>query len=156
MVSADERAVADEARGTAGGAAPHAHIQIGQTIPAEAAGPGRIGDGHGTSRSQERSPSASPSTCRAAATLVGCSSAVDGEGLHGGVIAHHEIEHAEEEIRVGGGIAQGLRTDACLSQEQAKPLRIAGDEGERLNRNDFSDFARVVNRLFQGLGLPFR
>src|SRR4051812_29780364 len=71
-----ERAVAGEAGGTAGGTAPHAHIQIGRTNPAEAAGAGRLPGGHGTSRSQLGSPSASPRTCLAAATLVGCSSAV--------------------------------------------------------------------------------
>ena len=39
---------------------------------------------------------------------------------------------------------------------QSVELRLACDEGKRLNRNDFSDFARVVNRLFQLTGLPFR
>ena len=39
------------------------------------------------------------------------------ERLYGCVVAHHEIEHAEQEIRVRGGIAQTLRTDPCLSQE---------------------------------------
>ena len=36
-----------------------------------------------------------------------------------------------------------------LGQEQAQPLGVAGDEGKRLNRNDFSHFPGVVNRLFQ-------
>ena len=61
----------------------------------------------------------------------------------------HEIEHAGQEMRVGGGRAQGLRTDPGFGQEQAQPLGIAGDEGKRLNRNDFSYFPGVVNRLFQ-------
>ena len=72
------------------------------------------------------------------------------------VIAQHEIEHADEEIRILGGMAQGLRADPRLGQEQAQPLGIAGNEGQRLNRNDFSDFARVLNRLFQTERLPFR
>ena len=61
-----------------------------------------------------------------------------------------------EKMRVGRGGAQGLRTDSAFGQEQAQPLGVAGDEGKRLNRNDFSYFAGVVNRLFQLMCLPFR
>ena len=57
--------------------------------------------------------------------------------------------------RVGGGGAQGLRANSAFGQEQAQPLGIAGDEGKRLNRNDFSYFPGVVNRLFQLIRLPF-
>ena len=49
-----------------------------------------------------------------------------------------------------------LRTDAAFGQEKAQPFRIAGNKTQRLNCNDFSHFARVVNRLFQQMGLPFR
>ena len=52
-------------------------------------------------------------------------------------------------MRIGGGRAQGLRADSAFGQEQAQPLGLAGDEGKRLNRNDFSDFPGVLNRLFQ-------
>ena len=52
-------------------------------------------------------------------------------------------------MRVGGGRAQGLRADPAFGQERAQPLGVAGDEGKRLNCNDFSDFAGVVNRLSQ-------
>ena len=68
--------------------------------------------------------------------------------LHGCVIAQDEIEHAGQEMRVGGGRAQGLRTDPGLGQEQAEPLGVAGDEGKRLNRNDFSYFPGIVNSAF--------
>jgi hypothetical protein len=61
-----------------------------------------------------------------------------------------------QKLRVGGGGAQRLRTDSAFGQKQAQPLRLGGNEGQRLNRNDFSDFPGVVNRLFQQAGLPFR
>ena len=44
----------------------------------------------------------------------------------------------------------------AFGQKQAQPLRIGRNEGQRLNRNDFSYFPGVVNRLFQQTGLPFR
>ena len=91
----------------------------------------------------------SPSTSRAAAMLVGCSSRGLGERLHGRVVAQHEIEHAGQKLRIGGGFAQGFRADPGFGQEQAQPLGIAGDEVQGLNRNDFSDFPGVLNRLFQ-------
>ena len=43
-----------------------------------------------------------------------------------------------------------------FGQEQAQPLGIASNKGQRLNCNDFSHFAGVVNRLFQQRCLPFR
>ena len=51
-------------------------------------------------------------------------------------------------MRVGGGRAQRLRADPAFGQEQAETLGVAGDEGKRLNRNDFSYFAGVVNSFF--------
>ena len=77
------------------------------------------------------------------------------ERLYGGVIPHHEIEHMREKMRVGGGRAQRLRTDSTFGEEKAKTLRVAGDKRERLNRNDFSYFTGIVNRLFQRQCLPF-
>src|ERR1700722_17276340 len=77
------------------------------------------------------------------------------KGLHGCVIPHHEVEHAGEKARVGGGMAQRLRTQPAFGQEQAQPLGVAGDEGKRLNRNDFSNFPGVSNRLLQERYLPF-
>ena len=59
-------------------------------------------------------------------------------------------------MRVGGGRPQRLRAQSAFGQEQAQPLGVAGNEGQRLNRNDFSYFPGVVNRLFQQAGLPFR
>ena len=88
--------------------------------------------------------------------LVGCELRGGRERLHGCVIAHDEIEHAGQKLRVGGGRAQRLRADAGLGQKQAQPLGVAGNEGQRLNRNDFSYFAGVVNRLCQRDDLPFR
>jgi two-component system cell cycle response regulator DivK len=78
-----------------------------------------------------------------------------GEGLDGRVIAHHEIEHAGQEVRIGGGTAQGLRPNSCLSQEQAQPLGIAANEIQRLNRNDLSHFPRVLGTSngFEALNL---
>ena len=76
--------------------------------------------------------------------------------LYGSVIAHDEIEYMSQKLRVGGGRAQRLRTDSGLGKEQAQPLRIASNEAQRLNCNDFSYFSGVVNRLFQLVGLPFR
>ena len=78
-----------------------------------------------------------------------------GERLHGCVIAHHEIEHAGEKMRIGGGRAQGFRTDSAFGQEQAQPLGVAGDKGKRLNCNDFSYFAGVVNSAFSSLIFAF-
>src|SRR5205807_9628248 len=66
-----------------------------------------------------------------------------------GIVAHDEIQHTRKEVRIGSGGAQGLRSDAAFGQKQAQTLRFAGDKRERLNRNDFSYFPRVVNRLFQ-------
>ena len=63
--------------------------------------------------------------------------------------------HARE-MRVGDGRAQRLRTDSTFGEEKAKTLRVAGDKRERLNRNDFSYFTGIVNRLFQRQCLPFR
>jgi hypothetical protein len=57
---------------------------------------------------------------------------------------------------VGRRRPQRLRADSRLRQECAQPLRIAGNVGQRLNCNDFSYFAGVLNRLFQLTGLPFR
>ena len=68
----------------------------------------------------------------------------------------HEIEHMGQKLRVGGSRPQRLRANSAFGQKQAQPLGIGGNEGQRLNRNDFSDFPGVVNRLFQQTGLPFR
>ncbi len=88
--------------------------------------------------------------------LVGWSSEAAGEGLYRCVIAQDEVEHGSQKFRVGGRRPQRLRPDSRLGQEQAQPLGIAGNEAQRLNRNDFSYFAGVLNRLFQLVGLPFR
>ncbi len=69
------------------------------------------------------------------------------ERLHGSVIAQDEFEHAGQKMRVGGGRAQRLRADPGFGQKQAETLGVAGDEGKRLNRNDFSYFAGVVSAL---------
>ncbi len=145
--------VPDQARGAAGAASPRREVEIAEAIPAKAGRPGHRwrGAGHGTSRSHWGSFSA---RC-AAAMLVGWSCETLGKGLHGCVIAHDEIQHAGQESRVGGGGAQALRADSQFGQEQAQPLGLAGDEGQRLNRNDFSYFPGVVNRLFQLVRLPF-
>ena len=78
------------------------------------------------------------------------------ERLYGCIVAQDEIEHAGQKMRIGGGRAQRLRADPAFGQERAQPLGIAGDEGKRLNCNDFSDFPGVLNRLFQLSGWPFR
>ena len=88
--------------------------------------------------------------------LVGCSCEALANAFTVASSRMHEIEHAGQKLRVGGGRAQRLRANSALGQEQAQPLGIAGDEGQRLNCNDFSHFAGVVNRLFQLTGLPFR
>ena len=83
--------------------------------------------------------------------LVGCSSEASAKAF---TVASSRITKSStpsRKLRVGGGGAQRLRTDSGLGQEQAQPLGIAGDEGQRLNRNDFSYFAGVLNRLFQRL-----
>jgi Tfp pilus assembly pilus retraction ATPase PilT len=62
----------------------------------------------------------------------------------------HVTVGAPPSIRVDGGRgAQRLRTDAAFGQEQAQPFGIAGNKTQRLNCNDFSHFAGIVNRLFQ-------
>lgn len=78
------------------------------------------------------------------------------ERLHGGVIPHHEIEHADEEMRVGRGRAQRLRADPAFGQELAQTLGVAGNEGKCLNRNDFSYFLGLVKGFLQRNCLPFR
>src|SRR5437868_6974086 len=78
------------------------------------------------------------------------------ERLHGCIVAHHEIEHAGEKVRVAGGGAQGLRTDSVFGQECAQSFGVAGDKGKRLNRNDFSYFPGIMNWLSQLRCLPFR
>ena len=78
------------------------------------------------------------------------------ERLHGGVIPHHEIEHAGQKLRVAGGRPQGFRPDTAFGQELTQPLRFAGNKAQRLNCNDFSYFAGVMNRLLQVGYLPFR
>ena len=45
---------------------------------------------------------------------------------------------------------------AVIQPDMAKYVRVGRNEGQRLNRNDFSYFPRVVNRLFQQTGLPLR
>ena len=65
-------------------------------------------------------------------------------------------EHGGRNRGSAAAVRKGLRAKADFGQEQAQPLRIAGDEGQRLNRNDFSDFPGVVNRLFHLVRLPFR
>ena len=149
-----QRVVADQARRAACAASPGREIEIAEAVPAKAGRPVAIwrGGAHGTSRSQ----SGSPSAWRAAAILVGMKLRGARERLHGCVIAQHEIEHAGEKMRVGGGRAQGLRADPALGQKQAQPLGIAGDKGKRLNRHDFSYFAGVVSRLCHRRCLPFR
>ena len=74
-----------------------------------------------------------------------------GECLHGSVIAHDEMEHLGQELRISGGTAQGIRTNPAFGQERAQPVGIRGDERERLNRNDFSYFPRVPRRFYQRL-----
>jgi hypothetical protein len=59
-------------------------------------------------------------------------------------------------MRVCGGSAQRLWTDAGFGQEQAQPFGSSGNEGKRLNGNDFSHFARVLCSLFHRPDLPFR
>jgi hypothetical protein len=76
--------------------------------------------------------------------------------LHGCIVAHHEIEHGTQKLRVCRGRPQRLRANAAFGQKQPQSLRVASNKTQRLNCNDFSHFAGVVNRLFQYLGLPFR
>jgi hypothetical protein len=38
--------------------------------------------------------------------------------LHGGVVAHHEIEHRGQKLRVGRGRPQRLRPDPAFGQEK--------------------------------------
>ena len=54
-----------------------------------------------------------------------------------------------EEARVGGRCPQGGRPNPGFGQERAQPLGIASHEIQGLNRNNFSDFPGVLNRLFQ-------
>src|SRR5579872_3537545 len=79
-----------------------------------------------------------------------------GEGLHGGIVPHHEIEHMRQKARVGGGAAQRVGSDPAFGQERTQPLGIAGYEGKRLNRNDFSHFPGISAAFSQALNLPFR
>ena len=148
-----QRVVADEARGAACAAPPGLDIEVAEAIPAEAARTVKRwrGRAHGTSRSQ----CGSPSTWRAAAILVGCSCEALANAF---TVASSRITKSStrsQKLRVGGGRAQRLRADARLGQEQAQPFGIAGNEAQRLNCNDFSDFAGVVNRLFQLIGFAF-
>src|SRR5699024_11520273 len=53
------------------------------------------------------------------------------------------------EVRVGRRGSQRLRPNPGLGQEPADPFGISGQERQRLNCNDFSDFARISNWLFQ-------
>ena len=72
-----------------------------------------------------------------------------GKGLHGLVIAQDKIQHVDQEIRVRCRRAQAFRSDPGLGQEITQPLGLAGEKRKRLNRNDFSDFAGFLSRLFQ-------
>ncbi len=138
-----QRGVTNEARRAAFAAAPGRDVEIAEAIPAKAGRPVQLrrGGAHGTSRSER--------SCVQRLARGGDGGRIELRGgrerLHGCVIAHDEIEHAGEKMRVGGGRAQRLRADPAFGQEQAETLGVAGDEGKRLNRNDFSYFAGVVS-----------
>ena len=76
--------------------------------------------------------------------------------LHGGVVAHDEIQHMRQESGIGGRATQGLGSKPAFGQERTQPLWIACDKRKRLNGNDFSHFPGVVSRLSQRICLPFR
>jgi hypothetical protein len=60
-----------------------------------------------------------------------------------------------QKLWIGGGTPQGIRPNSALGQEHAQPFGVARDESERLNRNDFSYFPRVMSRFSQSADLPF-
>ena len=138
----------DQARRAAGAAALGGAIEIGKTVPAKAGrAPSPLGGiAHGTSRSQ----SGSPSAWWAAAMLVGWSCVAAWQSAF--MVVSSRITKSST-LRENCGSEAAVRrvcgTNSRLGQESAQPLGIAGDEGQRLNRNDFSDFAGVLNRLFQ-------
>ena len=85
--------VAHQPGRAAAAAAPRPGIEIAKAVPAKAGR--RAHDAGAGVLTARRAPiCGSPSTWRAAAMLVGCSSLSLGERLHGCVIAQHEIEHA--------------------------------------------------------------
>jgi len=71
------------------------------------------------------------------------------EGIHGFVIPHDEIEYADEELGIAGGAAQCLRAKSGFGQKPTEQFGVAADKRNRLNRNDFSSFPRVLQRFLQ-------
>jgi len=65
------------------------------------------------------------------------------------VVAHHEIEHADEKLRLGRRGAQVLRADSGFGQKGPQKPGIPSDEVKRLNSNEFSYFAGILNSLLQ-------
>jgi hypothetical protein len=65
------------------------------------------------------------------------------------------VEHAGQERRVGGGLANRLGTDTCHGEEPAEALGIAGQKRKGLNREILGDFPGDA-RAFRHRRLPFR
>src|SRR5205085_11329950 len=65
------------------------------------------------------------------------------------VIAQYEIQHAGEEARRLRRTAQAFGTKAGCSQEPPQPRGLARNEGERVNRHNFSGLARIRGLSFR-------
>jgi hypothetical protein len=71
------------------------------------------------------------------------------ETVDGCVISQDEIEHADKKLRIGRGATEVLGTDSGFGQKGPQKPGIPADEVKRLNRNEFSYFAGILNSLFQ-------
>ena len=58
------------------------------------------------------------------------------------------VEHAGEERRIGGGLANRLRADACGGEERAQALGVPGEEARAPEIASFSAISRVIRASF--------
>ena len=61
------------------------------------------------------------------------------------------VEHAGEESRVGGGLANLLRADAGQREEAAEPLGIGGEEAKAPESPAFRRLSRVMRAFSPSL-----
>ena len=151
-VSVCERAMADEARRAAGGRSAVRAFAVGQAVAAEARGR------QGAPRSRHVAlPGGIAERLRARPRRW--SDAVRAASANAFTVASSRSTRSSTPARKSGRAAALRSVSGPMPVAARKRPSRSGSpamKDKRLNRNDFSDFARVVNRLFQAVRLPFR
>ncbi len=120
-------------------------IEVAEAIPAERARTIRACAGALTAR---RAPSPGRQDLAGGGDIGRRQLRGVGKRLHGRIVAHHEVEHGRRNCGSAAAVRSVSGPMPLSARKRPKSFGIAGNEAQRLNCNDFSHFAGVVNRLF--------